>query len=170
MPQAEPAQDEPRGSPGAILIAIYRGVLKLVQRLTAVVLRPSHTLREFVQECAPGLGPLTGYFQELTLVIEKLLYSQYRPTEKDVRDGRQLSDNMEGATKLRETTEPLPAREFPGEGIGGAGTFELGGRASTISPWRQPVMWLWVLLILALLYYACILLFVLPLVAASLGS
>ena len=167
MPQAEPAQDEPKGSPGTILIAIYRGVLKLVQWLTAVALRPSHTLREFVQECAPGLGPLTGHFQEFTLTIEKLLYSQYKPTNKDFNDGRQLSDRLKAATKLREITEPLPAR---GEGIVGAGAFELAGRASSISPWRQPDTWLWVLLILALAYYACILLFVLPLVAASPGS
>jgi hypothetical protein len=160
--QAEPAQTEPRGSPGAILIALYRAVLRLVQRLTAVVLRPSHTLREFVQECAPALGPLTGYFQDFTLMVERLLYSQYKPTEKDVEDGRQLSDRIEAAGKLRETVEPLPARETR-EGIGKAGTLEPGGRASTISSRRQAGLWLWVLLILAVAYYACVLLFILPL-------
>ncbi len=166
--QAEPAHTEPKGSPGAILIALYRTVLKLVQGLTTVVLRPSYTLREFVQECAPTLGPLTGYFQELTLMIEKLLYSRYEPTEKDVKDGRHLSDRIEEASRLRETVETLPAREPPGEGIAGAGTFER-GKASTISLWRQPAIWLWVLLMLAVAYYACILLFLLPWMAASLG-
>lgn len=97
--QAKPAQPEARGAPDAVLIALYRGVLKLVQRLTAVVLRPSHTLREFAQECAPRLGPLAGYFQEFTLMIERLLYSRHHPSQADAARGWELSRRLEEGTK-----------------------------------------------------------------------
>lgn len=97
--KAEPASDSAGGSPRAILIALYRGALMLVQRLTAVVLQPSHTLREFAQECGPGLGPLAGHFQEFTLMMERLLYSRRRPDQADAARGLELRRRLEEGTK-----------------------------------------------------------------------
>ena len=165
-PQPELLKPETQGGLQAILVTLYRGVLRLVQGLTAVILGPSYTLREYVQECAPRLGLLAGYFQDFTMIIEKLLYSQYRPSEKDVKYSRQLVDKIEEATELGVTTESLLAHQLPGEGRDEARAFELTGRVSSINPWRQSTTWLWVLLMVAVAYYACILLFFLPLVVA----
>jgi hypothetical protein len=100
------------------------------------------------------------------MIIEKLLYSQYRPSEKDIKYSRQLADKIEEATELGVTTESLLAHQLPGEGRGEARAFELTGRVSSINPWRQSTTWLWVLLMVTVAYYACILLFFLPLVVA----
>ena len=111
-------------------------------------------------------------------MVERLLYSQYRPTEKDVENSQQLSCKVEEETGLPVTTQSLLAWQLRGEDTGaqiepgelsvadGERTYEYGSRASTTSPWKQQSTWLWVLLILAIAYYACLLLFVLPLLVA----
>jgi hypothetical protein len=97
--QAAVPVPEGRGSPRTILLALYWGVLRLVQRVTAVVLRPSHTLREYAQECTPGLGPLAGYFQEFTSIMEKLLYSRYPTGKAEAARGGELNNRLkEGLT------------------------------------------------------------------------
>jgi hypothetical protein len=99
LPQAAVPVPEGRGSPRTILLALYRGVLRLVHRVTAVVLRPSHTLREYAQECTPGLGPLAGYFQEFTSIMEKLLYSRYLTGKAEAARGGELNKRLkEGLT------------------------------------------------------------------------
>jgi hypothetical protein len=175
--QSHPSQPmllkvEAHGGLRATLIALYRGVLRLVQGLTAVILGPSYTLREYVLECAPKLGILAGYFQDFTMIVERLLYSQYTPSEKDIKYSRQLADKIEEAAKKPKvtTTESLLAHQIPGEDKDEARAFELTGRVPSVNPWRQSTTWLWVLLIVAVAYFACILLFLLPLVVASLGS
>ena len=90
----EVSEPEVTGSPRSILLALYRGVLRLVQTVTSVLLQPSQTLREFTRECAPRLGPLAGYFQEFTLIIERLLYSRHHPGEADAARGEELSQRM----------------------------------------------------------------------------
>ena len=79
---------------------------------------------------------------------------------------------------MKVTTQPLLVRQFPREGTGtqfepdgisGVGeteAFDFGGKVLTTGPWRHLSTWLWVLLILAIAYYAFILLFPLPLMAA----
>ena len=99
LPQAAVPVPEGRGSPRTILLALYWAVLRLVQRVTAVVLRPSHTLREYAQECTPGLGPLAGYFQEFTSIMEKLLYSRYLTGKAEAARGGELNKRLkEGLT------------------------------------------------------------------------
>ncbi len=94
---------EARGGPGEVLLTLYRGVLRMMQALTEVVLRPSHTLREFAQECAPRLGPLAGYFQEFTLIIERHLYSRHRTGEAEAARGRDLSQRLTEGVKGEDT-------------------------------------------------------------------
>lgn len=93
-PQPELLKPEPEGSPQSILVTLYRGVLRLVQMLTAVLLRKNHTLREYAQECAPKLGPLAGYFQELTDIMEKALYARQRPEQADAVRGTKLTRKL----------------------------------------------------------------------------
>ena len=153
--EADEASTEPRNR----IFSWYRLAVRVVQGITKALLKPQQTLREFAEESGKILGPAARYFIELTRVVERLLYSQYKPTEKDVEMSRELSDKIEAASKLRATTEALL-----GEGTGGAREFEFGDRAAKSGPWRQPDTWLWVMLILAVAYYACLLLFVLPLI------
>jgi len=77
----------------------YRLVLRLVQRMSRALLRPQQTLREFTRESSRVLGPAAKYFVELTRMVEKLLYSQYRPTERDVEKSKQLSHTIEEELK-----------------------------------------------------------------------
>ncbi|MDP2954455.1 MAG: hypothetical protein Q8O76_14220 [Chloroflexota bacterium] len=91
------------GSPRAILLALYRGVLRLVQAMTSVVPQSSHTLREFSRECAPRLGPLAGYFQEFTLIIERLLYSRHHPGEAEAARGEELSQRLREGVRGEDT-------------------------------------------------------------------
>ncbi|HEX77926.1 MAG TPA: DUF4129 domain-containing protein [Dehalococcoidia bacterium] len=88
-----------KGSPEAILLTLYRRVLGLILGITAVALRPHHTLREFARQCAPYLGPLAGYFQEFTALVERLLYSRHRLGEEEATRGRQLSQSIEEGLK-----------------------------------------------------------------------
>jgi len=161
---AQPLPEEPRG-PRGILLALYRGVLRLVARLTAMMLRPSHTLREYAHECAPGLGPLAGYFQDFTGVVERLLYSRYGCSEKDVNYGRHL------AAKIEEAAKPPELRAPGGEPVGGVEeeAKPQTGRVMLASPWRQSTTWLWVLLLVTVAYFAAVLIFLLPLVMAISG-
>ena len=174
--------DEASREPRDRIFHWYRSVVRFLRGVTRAWLGPQQTLREFAQESSRMLGPAAKYFIELTKMVERLLYSQYRPTEKDVENSSQLFHKLEGETKLRVTTQPLRARQVSGEVAGaqfepselsfvdGARAFEFGGRASTTSPWRQLSTRLWIVMMLALAYYACILLFVLPLLVASLAS
>ncbi len=87
--------DEPRNR----IFYWYRLVLRLVQRMSRALLRPQQTLREFARESSQVLGPAAKYFIELTRMAEKLLYSQYRPSEGDVEKSKQLSHTIEEEVK-----------------------------------------------------------------------
>ena len=151
--------DEASTKPRNRIFYWYRLAAGVIQGITKTLLKPQQTLREFAEDSSRILGPAARYFIEFTRIVERLLYSQYKPTEKDAERSRELSDKIKEASKLRATTEASL-----GEGIGGAREFEFGDRAAKSGPWRQPDTWLWVLVILAVVYYACILLFLLPLV------
>ena len=158
--EGDEASTEPRNR----IFQWYRLAVRVIQGITKALLKPQQTLREFAEESSSILGPAARSFIDFTRIVERLLYSQYRATEKDVERSRELSDNIEEASKLRAAAEVLPARQVQREGIGGAREFESGDGAAKSGPWRQPATWLWVLLILAVAYYACLLLFLLPLV------
>jgi len=173
--------DEASAEPRNRIFYWYRLVVRLLQGITKALLGPQQTLREFAKESSRVIGPATKYFTELTKMVERLLYSQYKPTEKDAENSKQLSHKIEEETKRRVTMQSLLARQLSGEGTeaqfepneisvaSGARAFEFGRRVLTTSPWRQLSTWLWVLLILAVAYYACLLLFLLPWLFASLA-
>ncbi|MDO8490430.1 MAG: DUF4129 domain-containing protein, partial [Dehalococcoidia bacterium] len=88
------APQEMAVGPRAVLLAVYKDVLRLVQSMTAVALGPNRTLREFAQECGPRLGPLAGPFRELTLMMEKLLYSRHGAEESEAASGAELGRTL----------------------------------------------------------------------------
>ena len=90
---------ETNGEPRNRIFYWYRLVLRLVQRMSRALLRPQQTLREFAGESSRVLGPAAKYFIELTRMVERLLYSQYRPTEGDVEKSKQLSHTIEEELK-----------------------------------------------------------------------
>jgi len=177
--EREEASKEPR----ARIFHGYHFVVGLMQGITRALMKPkpSQTLREFANETSGIFGPAARHFIELTRIVERLIYSQYRPAEEDVKRSHQLSHNVLAESEPEVTAKPLFEQQRSGEGtvaqferndlsvVGEARTFEFGGKVLTTSPWRQLSTWLWILLILVVAYYACILLFILPLLVASLA-
>jgi len=98
-----PALTEPdgaaRGNPRDRILYWYRLIIRLVQGVTKAMLKPQQTLREFAGETSRVLGPFGKYFVELTGMVERLLYSRYRPTEKDAEKSQRLSHNIEEGLK-----------------------------------------------------------------------
>jgi hypothetical protein len=84
--------------PGSIF-DLYRLILKLVQAMTRVLLKPQQTLREYARENSRLLGPLSQYFIEFTLLIERFLYSARKPAREDVENGRRLYQTIKGDQK-----------------------------------------------------------------------
>jgi hypothetical protein len=99
VPALPEESGETDGEPRNRIFYWYRLVLRLVQRMSRALLRPQQTLREFARESSRVLGPAAKYFIELTRMVEKLLYSQYRPTEGDVEKSKQLSHTIEEELK-----------------------------------------------------------------------
>jgi len=87
------------GEPRIRIFYWYSLVVRLAQRTTKALLKPQQTLREFAREASRALGPLSKYFVELTGMVERLLYSQYRATEEDVKQSKQLSNKIEEGLK-----------------------------------------------------------------------
>jgi len=85
--------------PRTAILSLYRVVIRLVQKIAETLLKPGQTLREFAAENGKVLGPAAGYFIELTRMVERLLYSSYDPTEKDLTKTKQLSNNIEEESK-----------------------------------------------------------------------
>ncbi len=171
--------DETAGEPRTRIFYRYRLAFRLVQRITRALLKPEQTLREFTRETGRVLGPAGRYFSELTTMVERLLYSQYRATEDEVERSKQLSHRVEEESKPETAAIPMLPSQLQGEGIAAqlppdrsplirrAADFILGGRVSTTGPWRQLSVWLWVLLIVTLVYFAFTLLFLVPLLLMS---
>ena len=90
---------ETDGEPRNRIFYWYRLALRLVQRMNRALLRPQQTLREFARESNRVPGPAAKYFIELTRMVEKLLYSQYKPTRGDVEKSKQLSHTIEEELK-----------------------------------------------------------------------
>ena len=77
----------------------YRLLVRLIQAVTKALLRPQQTLREFAGESTKMLGPVSKYFMELTRMVERLLYSRYKPTDEDAEKSKQLTTDVEEGLK-----------------------------------------------------------------------
>ena len=85
--------------PRSRIFSWYRLVIRLIQGITKVLMKPQQTLREFNGETSQSLGPVAKYFTELTKTVERLLYSSYRPTKRDAERSKELSHNIEEGLK-----------------------------------------------------------------------
>ena len=91
---------EASGEPRDRIFYWYRQAARILGKLAKVLLAPQQTLREFARENSSLFGPLAKYFAELTRSVERLLYSQYRATERDVENSKELARTIEeGLTK-----------------------------------------------------------------------
>ncbi|MFC1948722.1 DUF4129 domain-containing protein [Chloroflexota bacterium] len=77
----------------------YHLVVRLLQRVTTALSGPQHTLRELAYQSSGVLGSAAKYFIELTRIVERLLYSEHKPTDEDADSSEQLSRNIEGVIK-----------------------------------------------------------------------
>jgi hypothetical protein len=81
-----------------ILFHWFNQAVELVQKITGALFLPNQTWREFDRQISPKLGPLAAPFHELTLLVEKVLYSRYHSGKTDGEKTRSL---VEGISKGR---------------------------------------------------------------------
>ena len=91
--------DKTKGEPRNRIFFWYRLAVRLIQRISKVLLKPQQTLREYASESSGVLGPAAKFFAELTATVEKLLYSKYKATEEDAGKSQQLSHTIEEELK-----------------------------------------------------------------------
>jgi hypothetical protein len=91
--------EELKGEPRIRVFSWYILVLRLAQRVARVMLKPQHTLREFVRETQKTLGPIAGYLLEFTKIVERLLYSKHQVSERDVESSQQLTRQIQAGFK-----------------------------------------------------------------------
>jgi len=82
-------------TPGNRLWVGYRLVVRLIINSTGSAFHSHQTLREFSREAAPILGPVAVFFDHLTSMVEKLLYSGRGITETEADEGKQLTTQIE---------------------------------------------------------------------------
>lgn len=145
----------------------YRSVIRLLQRLTNIFIKPNQTLREFAEENSRMLGPAARYFMDFTRMIERLLYSRYTPTPNDVSSGEQFYDTLSSSSVII-PAEPVPALDGASpsgrDGMTASGQTGSNGHLLVINS-----KWVLILLVLAIIYFACIFLLLLPLLGVSLA-
>ncbi len=93
-------EDGTKGEPRKRILFWYTFAVKIVQFISKITGKPHKTLREFAGETSQRLGPASKYFYQLTLTVERLLYSRYTPTEIDAESSMKL------ARKIQQETEP----------------------------------------------------------------
>ena len=81
------------GVKGRIADAYVRA-LRSVESYTGVSLSSDMSLREFLVVADPKLDKVSLYFGELTFLVERLLYSDYRPHKKKALDAELWADNV----------------------------------------------------------------------------
>jgi len=91
--------NEASGEPRNRILYWYRRAVRLLAGITKLLLGPQQTLREFAYANSKILGPGAKYFIKLTKMVERLLYSQYQPTEEDTQQSQQLSRTIEEGLK-----------------------------------------------------------------------
>jgi len=81
------------GVKGRIADAYVRA-LRSVESYTGVSLSSDMSLREFLVIADPKLNKVSLYFGELTFLVERLLYSDYRPHKKKALDAELWAENV----------------------------------------------------------------------------
>ena len=94
LPENSPVVENDK-TPGNRLWAGYRLVVRLIINSTGRAFHSHQTLREFSREAAPVLGPVAVFFDRLTRMVEKLLYSGRGATETEADEGKQLTSQIE---------------------------------------------------------------------------
>ena len=102
---AAAAEDGTRGEPGKRIVFWYRFVETIIRTLVKISAQPHRTLREFARESSRKLGPAGRYFYELTLTVEKVLYSRDLPTEADAEKSMALAQTIQKETASLTPTE-----------------------------------------------------------------
>lgn len=95
-PVLEPAHAA-EGGLGRIREALYRAI-SAIERALGILIRPSTTLREFLNQVTPKQAFLAGIFRELVSIAERLLYSR-EADEKDIERVEKLSHDVEKAVR-----------------------------------------------------------------------
>ena len=99
IPPLAEEKSESKQEPRSTILNLYRWTVRLIQAVTNVLVRPQQTLREFLKENRVSLGPAARFFEQLTRIVERLLYSNYQPTEEDAAKSEQLSHNIKEGIK-----------------------------------------------------------------------
>jgi hypothetical protein len=100
VPAASASEDAlPAGEPRSRIVGWYRRVVKLLLQLFHLVFGPSQTLREFSRELSPRLGPVAGFFEELTRLVERAVYSSHNPTDEEAKHSEEISRQVERRVK-----------------------------------------------------------------------
>ena len=86
-----------RNAPAGRLFYWYRIVIRLVQKVSGLLLQPNQTLREYIDDTGKITGAAGKTILEFTRLIEKVVYSPHQVTEDEVNNGEQL------ANKIRES-------------------------------------------------------------------
>ena len=73
------------------ILQLYRGVVRFIMGSLGVIIRPHLTLRELVKELAPRLSVAAAYLWQMTLIVERAIYSKHPLAEKDKEDIEKLS-------------------------------------------------------------------------------
>ena len=93
--------------PKNIIFYWYGFTIKAIQAITNALLKPQQTLREFVNESNKALGPAARYFMAFTRIVERILYSPYRPTEDDVKESEHISNTIKYLTEFSQIVPRL---------------------------------------------------------------
>jgi hypothetical protein len=96
---AAPGQNEawetlPKKAHRYTVLYWYQVALELVQRITGLVFRPNQTLREYDRESSRKLGATAGYFHNLIMLVEKVLYSRYKSRLEDEEKAREMVEGI----------------------------------------------------------------------------
>ncbi len=75
--------------------SLYRMILKIVQRITNIVLKPQKTLREYAREVEKPLGKTGGYFLDFTRLIEKVIYSPEKVSDADAKESDRIARQIQ---------------------------------------------------------------------------
>ncbi len=154
-----PEPDSVGRGPGDRIFYWYRHVVRLLMTLGSALFGPQETLREFAYERGRVLGPAAKHFVELTQAVERALYSRHGATAVDAESSERLSRGIEAGLR----PGAAPTAPEGGEKPAGAVITRVAPERKVItSEWRLTTTWCWAMLVLALAYYAFVLLFVLP--------
>lgn len=101
LPISETVTDPPISIIREGLIGVYQSVVNLVIKHTGVSMRPSYTIREYLMLVKEKLGKLFAFFERLSLIAEKFLYSP-RVTGEEKAEADEAADKIKGELKNEE--------------------------------------------------------------------